>query len=147
MNYKLKEQISIYIEILSKISSNNHEFEIWIPTCIECLQFALDNEQLLNEKPELYSDTLRSLNLLYKWIVEEKEWAYIELREKFKKRYTPEEVGNSFKIILERMRSANENEVNEANKVNDFVNFKDEEGNFKSTVQILSELSEQFKRL
>lgn len=147
MNNKVKEQITIFIDLLSDISSANYEYEIWIPTCIECLQFALDNEQLLNEKPQLYSDTLRTLDLLYKWIVEEKEWAYIELIEKFKKRYTPEEIGKSFKTILERMRRANENEVNEANKGNDFVNFKDEEGNFKSTVQILKELSEQFKRL
>lgn len=141
MNNKIKEQIIAYIDLLSLISAANHEYEIWIPTCIECLQFALDNEQLLNEKPELYSDTLSTLSLLYKWIVEEKEWAYIELREKFKKRYSPEEVGKSFKVILERMNTIKENEAN------NLANFKNEEGNFKSMMQILNELSEQFKML
>lgn len=143
MNNKAKEQITIFIDLLSEISSANYEYEMWIPTCIECLQFALDNEQLLNEKPQLYTDTLRTLNLLYKWIVEEKEWAYIELREKFKKRYTPEEAGKSFKTILKRMGNTKEN--TKENEVDNFINFKDEEGNFKSTVQIFNELSEQFK--
>lgn len=143
MNNKAKEQIAIFIDLLSEISSAKYEYEMWIPTCIECLQFALDNKQLLNEKPQLYTDTLRTLNLLYKWIVEEKEWAYIELREKFKKRYTLEEVGKSLKAILKRIGNAKENI--KKNEVDNFINFKDEEGNFKSMAQILNELSEQFK--
>ena len=144
MNDKIKEQITVFIELLSLALPSNYEYGVWIPTCIECLQFALDNEQLLNEKPELYSDTLSTLNLLYLWIIEEKEWAYIELREKFKKRYSPEETGKALKTIADRMNNESMDSISNENNI---INFKDAEGNFKSTIKILEELSEQFKTL
>ena len=107
MDIIIKEEINLYIEFLSKLPTN-YEFEEWIPTCIECLQFALDNEQLLNEKPELYQDTLSTLYLLYTWIKDSKEWAYIELRQKFKKRYSPKEIGKALKEISIRLSNQKE---------------------------------------
>lgn len=109
MDIIVKKQINLYIELLSKISLD-YEYESWIPNCIECLQFALDNEQLLKEKPELYQDTLSTICLLYSWIVEERGWAYIELREKFKTWYMSEEAGKSLRHMLEIFNKQDENE-------------------------------------
>ena len=150
MDIVVKKQINQYIKLLSKISSD-YEYESWIPNCIKCLQFALDNEQLLNEKPELYQDTLSTLYLLYSWIVEEYGWAYIELREKFKTWYTPEETGKSLKNILEilnkqdgneeligkELRDETENMLQKYNKT-----IYTDKGGYKTFIEILDMLSE-----
>ena len=122
---------------MSGVLPNNYDFKSWIPTCIECLQFALDNEELLNENPELYQDTLYTLSLLYSWIIEDKDWAYIELKQKFRKIYSPKEVGNALKEFSKRLTEQKE----EIYKGDCLVNYKDADGNFKSMAQILSELS------
>ena len=109
---------------------------------MECLQFAVDNETLLEEKPSLYTDTLQALYLLYSCIVESAEWAYIELSQKFKKIYSPEEVGKYLKLLLERMQSSKE--ISTENK-NDFVSFTDDNGDFKSTEQILRKISDKWE--
>jgi hypothetical protein len=136
----IKEQLKLYIEFLYKILPTYHDYEEWIPICIECLEFALCNVELLTEKPELYRDTLSTLHLLYSWIVDNRAWAYIELRQKFRKIYSPKEVGTALKELANRL--SNQNKNNEY-----LVSFKDINGNFKSIEQVLSELSEQWNNL
>jgi hypothetical protein len=143
MDIVVKKQINIFIDLLSKTSQDNYDFKEWIPNCIECLQFTLDNEELLNEKTGLYRDTLSTLSLLYSWIIEDKEWAYIELRQKFRKIYSPKEVGAALKEFVNRLNKQNEYLYAD----NSLINFKDNDGNFKSLEQILSELSQQWKSL
>ena len=143
MDITIKEIINSYIEFLSKLTTN-YDSKEWIPNCIECLQFALDNEKLLAEKPELYQDTLSTLSLLYSWIIDNEEWAYIELRQKFRNYYSPEEVGKSLKQILTRLNNQRESHIYNSLD-NSLIDFKDINGNFKSVNQILTELSEQFK--
>lgn len=142
MDVVTKEQINIYIKLLSEVSHDNYDFKEWIPNCIECLQFALDNEELLNEKPELYQDTLSTLSLLYSWIIDETEFSYIVLRHKFRNIYSLKEVGIALKELANRLSKQKE----ELYTSDYSVNFKDNEGNFKSVSQILNELSEQWNK-
>lgn len=135
-----KEQINIYIKLLSEVLQDNYDFKEWIPNCIECLQFALDNEELLNEKPELYQDTLSTLSLLYSWIIDNAEWAYIVLRQKFRIIYSPEEVGSALKVLVNRLSKQKE----ELYTSDYLINFKDGDGNFKSVAQVFNELSEEW---
>ena len=142
MDAVAKEQINIYIKLLSEVSQDNYDFKEWIPNCIECLQFALDNEELLSEKPELYQDTLSTLSLLYSWIIENAKWAYIILRQKFRTIYSPKEVGGALKDVANRL-----NKQKEELYTSDYlVNFKDGDGNLKSVEQIFTELSEQWNK-
>jgi len=138
----IKQQINLYIEFLNSIlptdpkTSNDYELQNWIPNCIECLKFALDNDQLLKDKPSLYDDIISTLSLLYLWLVEGHEYAYIELSQKFKKICTPEEIGNAFKILSDRIKEANKEDETLRP---DYISFKDNNGNFKSMEQILKE--------
>lgn len=142
MDAVTKEQINIYIKLLSEVSQDNYDFREWIPNCIECLQFALGNEELLSEKPELYQDTLSTLSLLYSWIIENAKWAYIVLRQKFRTIYNPKEVGGALKEVVNRL-----NKQKEELYTSDYlVNFKDGDGNLKSVEQIFTELSEQWNK-
>jgi hypothetical protein len=142
MDAVAKEQINIYIKLLSEVSQDNYDFKEWIPNCIECLQFALDNEELLSEKSELYQDTLSTLSLLYSWIIENAKWAYIILRQKFRTIYSPKEVGGALKDVANRL-----NKQKEELYTSDYlVNFKDGDGNLKSVEQIFTELSEQWNK-
>lgn len=142
MDAVAKEQINIYIKLLSEVSQDNYDFKEWIPNCIECLQFALDNEELLSEKPELYQDTLSTLSLLYSWIIENAKWAHIVLRQKFRTIYSPKEVGGALKEVANRL-----NKQKEELYTSDYlVNFKDGDGNLKSVEQIFTELSEQWNK-
>lgn len=142
MDAVAKEQINIYIKLLSEVSQDNYDFKEWIPNCIECLQFALDNEELLSEKPELYQDTLSTLSLLYSWIIENAKWAYIVLRQKFRTIYSPKEVRGALKDVANRL-----NKQKEELYTSDYlVNFKDGDGNLKSVEQIFTELSEQWNK-
>ena len=145
MGNKIRQQIDLYVNLLSKIPLDHFEYSMWIPNCIECLQFVLDNEQLLKEKPELYHDTLSTLGLLYSWIIEEKEWVYIELREKFKTRYSPEETGKSLKLLVERLNKENTTQIKCSLKtlVNK-VDIQNTDGSYKSLYQILNDLAEIF---
>ena len=51
MTEEFKQQIDLYINLLNRTLPENtntlefHELNHWIPNCIECLQFALDNEE------------------------------------------------------------------------------------------------------
>ena len=124
MPENIKRQIESYIKLLNlTLSDNPKYFELsdWIPNCIECLQFSLDNEKLLIEKPNLYADTLSTISLLYSCIIENESWAYIELRQKFRNIATPEQMGKALKIICERLKEAN-NKVIEANYKTDVLN-------------------------
>lgn len=127
MQEEIKQQVKSYIKLLNiTLSDNPKHFELsdWIPNCIECLQFALDNEELLIEKPSLYADTLSTISLLYSWTVENESWAYIELRQKFRSIATPEQMGKALKIMCKRLKEAN-NKVIEANYKTDVLNSSD----------------------
>ena len=143
MDTNVKNTIGLLIRLLSETPQKNSPFETWIPNCIECLQFALDNEQLLIDKPSLYEDALSTIYLLREWIFEDSKYAYLILERKFRKVCTAEEVGNAFKILNKRMQD----EANKKVDNNDFISFTDESGNFKSTSQILSELSSKWDSL
>lgn len=147
MDNDIKNLLKQYIKLLSETLETSDkltkiEFQAWIPNCIECLQFALDNEQLLIEKPSLYEDTLATLSLLYKWIFEETQWAYIELYRKFRTIYSGAEVGNALKALFNKL---NENKIKEPEN-NCLVDYKDGGGNLKSVHQVCAELSEQWNK-
>lgn len=106
-----KAIINLYIETLNTFLLRNKEsddLECWIPNCIKCLQFAVDNESTINENISFYNDILNTLYLLKIWIFENCEYAYMILLNKYKTTFTPEEAGNAFKKILERMKGDNE---------------------------------------
>lgn len=135
MNDSIQERIRLYIDFLSDILATNNDFEIWILNCIECLEFVLNNEEIL-EKPGLFQDLLLTLQLLDSWIIKNSEWAYIELERKFRKIYDSKEVGKSLSEILARLKNQMED-----SKESSLIKLKDKDGNFKSTQQILEELS------
>lgn len=137
MTNEIKQFINNAIELLNATSKEDYELQHWTPNCIECLQFALDNEQLLIDKPSLYYDTIDTLNLLHSWIMEESKFAYIILRKKFGKIYSPTEIGNAFRIISDRLKAEN----NKSNN-NELINCVDDDGNFKSLEKILNECSQ-----
>jgi len=109
---EFKKQISLYINLLNKTLPENtntlefHELNHWIPNCIECLQFALDNEELLKDKPSLFNDAVETIHLLYAWITNQSsgDYAYIILRKKFGKIYSPKEVGTALKKLVGRLK-------------------------------------------
>ena len=138
MTDEIRSQISNCIKLIDSQPKGDYELNSWIPTCIECLNFALNNEQLLNEKPELYKDTLSTLSLLYSWIVENKEWAYIELRQKFRRVSTPEEVGNAFKLLFDKFNK----KKNQTTQI--ATEFRENNGYYKSTYRVLNELSDMW---
>lgn len=139
----VKEQIQVSIKMLNAILEekvNDYELSDWIPNCIQCLQFALDNEDILIEKPSLYQDTVSTLYLLSEWIVNNEWYAYIELREKFKTVFSGEEVGKSLKCLLNRMQELKT--LSEEPALADYPIYQD--GKFKSVEQILTELGEMW---
>ncbi len=140
----IKKQINLYIKLLSELDINDFELKEWVPNCIDCLKFAINNEQLLNEKIELYKDTLYTIDLLYSWIIGEETFAYIQLSHKFRNYYTPEKVGEALKTIVQRLKK-----INEIEKINNdlLISFTDSNNNFKSTSQIFNELSQKFEEL
>ena len=85
MDINIKNILNSFIKLLSETPQKDSPFETWIPNCIECLQFALDNEQLLIDKPSLYEDTLSTIYLLREWIFEDSKYAYLILERKFRK--------------------------------------------------------------
>jgi hypothetical protein len=129
------------LEIILQENKNHYELGNWIPNCVECLKFAIDNEILLEEKPELLVDILKTLQLLYYWIVEEKEWAYIELYQKFRTIYSNVEVGKALKEISKRLNIENSKELGK--------NFKGlgVEIKNKNMYEILEELSVKWGEL
>lgn len=137
MTNEIKQFINNAIELLNATSKEDRDLQHWIPNCIECLQFAIDNEQLLFEKPSLYDDTIDTLNLLNSWVFEDSQYAYIILSKKFGKVYSPEEAGKSLKIISDRLKAEHSKTDS-----NDLISYVDEDGNYKSTEQILNELSQ-----
>lgn len=139
----IRRQIELAIELLSAITLDC-EYSAWVSNCIECLQFALNNEQLLIEKPELYRDTLHTLELLYLWMIDGKGWAYVNLREKFKTWYSPEQIGNSFRTILKKLENVNKNQELIGFNTENSIELKSKNGDFKSMFQILKELSEEW---
>lgn len=152
VDINVKNSMKQYIDLLSDILKTDdklvkNEFEIWIPNCIECLQFYLDNEQLLIDKPNLYADILSILSLLYNWIFEGGSWAYIELYQKFKTIYSSEEIGNSFKVVFDRMNknSIDKKQIKARLINNSLINYTNDNGDFKSLYEILSELHHAFE--
>lgn len=119
---EFKQQIRLYIDLLNKALPENknsleyHELNHWIPNCIKCLQFALDNEELLKEKPSLFNDMVDTIYLLHAWIFEDDSYAYIILKKKFGRVYTPEEVGNAFKKLAERLKETRDEVVDYQNE-------------------------------
>jgi hypothetical protein len=139
----VKEQIQASIKMLNVILEekvNDYELSDWIPNCVQCLQFALDNEDILIEKPSLYQDTVSTLYLLSEWIVNNEWYAYIELREKFKTVFSGEQVGTSLKCILNRMQELKT--LSEEQKT--IIPFTNPDGEFKSVEQILTELGDMW---
>jgi len=79
MDKDIKNLLKQYIKLLSDTLETSKkltkiEFQAWMPNCIKCLQFALDNEQLLIKKTSLYEDTLTNIALIYNWNLEKNIW-------------------------------------------------------------------------
>lgn len=143
---EIRQQIQLYIEFLTKLSQENeNDFELqsWVPNCVECLQFAVDNEALFKENSSPYADIIQTLYLLYSYIVKNAEWAYVELSQKFRKIYSPEEVGKFLQLLLERMQSLKEPYIESGNN---FVSFTDDNGDYKPIEQILREISDKWEK-
>ena len=119
MTEEFKQQIRLYINLLNKTLPENtntlefHELNHWIPNCTECLQFALDNEKLLKDKPSLFNDTVETVHLLYEWITNQSsgDYAYIILRKKFGRIYSPGEVGVALKKLVGRLKETRDEVV------------------------------------
>ena len=143
MDIDIRNDIELYINLLSKTLDTDGDYQIWMPNCIECLQFALDNEQLLSEKPSLYDDTLHTLALLYSWIFKNDTFAYVLLKQKFRKIYSGKEIGNAFKLLFERMNTENTTQK----QCDDLLDFIDKNGEMKSLESIFGELNKQWELL
>lgn len=148
----LESQIQLCIGLLEiaipseSKSIADYELLDWIPNGIKCLQFALDNEVLLKEQPSLYQDTLGTISLIHAWVTDADNYSYIILRKKFQTTRTPEEVGNAFKSLLHKMQTHN-SKINDSEKVNNLIDVIDEDGNFKSTYEVLNELSVKWNEI
>ena len=114
-----------------------HELNHWIPNCIECLQFALDNEDMLKDKPSLFNDIVKTVHLLYVWMTNQSsgDYAYIILRKKFGKIYSPKEVGIALKKFVGRLKETKDEVVEYQEHI------KYQEKNLKN---VLDELSQQW---
>jgi hypothetical protein len=136
----VKQVIKPYIELLNQVLIDNpddYEYKDWIPNCIECLEYAINTDKEIPKEP--YNDLLGTINLLYEYFVNSKEWAYIELSQKFKTIYSGEQIGKALKLFADRLKEVNKEDET---KRPDYVSFKDDNGNFKSTAQILEECRE-----
>ena len=112
----------------------------WIPNCIECLQFALDNEELLKDKPSLFNDAVETVHLLYTWITNQPsgDYAYIILRKKFGRIYSPEEVGKALKKLVGRLKETRDGVVG----YQEHVKYQG-----KNLKNVLDELSQQWNNM
>ena len=148
----LESQIQLCISFLEIAipsepkSIADYELLDWIPNGIKCLQFALDNEVLLKEQPSLYQDTLETISLIHAWVTDADSYSYIILRKKFQTIHTPEEVGNAFKSLLDKMQTHN-SELNDSENVNHLIDVRDEDGSFKSAYEVLNELSVKWNEI
>jgi len=104
MEYKniMKSWIEILTCILDE-NINNYELTDWVKNCIDALQFALNNENIIEENINLYNDLINIINMLHSWIIEKEDYMYISLRQKFKSVYTAEQVGQSLKCMLNKI--------------------------------------------
>lgn len=131
-------------DILVQNTKNFYYSELsdWVKNCITCLQFAIDNETILQEKPSLYEDTIRTFGLLYSWLIEDKEWAYIELRQKFRTIYNAKQTGEALRNLLNKMQQSKEPDEDQLH--NEFNNIGIDFRN-KSFVDILYEMSNKWQ--
>ena len=139
-----------FLEIATPSESKSiadYELLDWIPNSIKCLQFALDNEVLLKEQPSLYQDTLRTISLIYAWATDADNYSYIILRKKFQTIHTPEEVGNAFKSLLHNKMQTHNSKMNDSEKVNNLIDVRDKNSNFKSIYEVLNELSVKWNEI
>ena len=144
----VRQIIQQYIGLLDQVlpknpqTINDYELKDWIPNCIECLEWAIKTDKDIPEQP--YNDLLSTLYLLYECFVKSEEWAYIELRQKFKTIYSGEQIGRALKVFTERIKEANREDET---KKTDYVSFTDTNGNFKSVEQILDECANKWNEL
>lgn len=89
---------------------NQYPREDWIENIIKCFDYAVDENNNFPTDGAVYNDLLNTIGLLYECFINKKDWAYFELREKYKTVPSPEKMGKALKIISERIRNFNAEE-------------------------------------
>lgn len=113
MDKDVQKSIIIWREVLCDILNRdtNDETKDWIKNLIKCFDYALDEKNNFPTEGEVFNDLLKTFHLLYKWIVEKKDWAWLELREKYKTVYSSEEVSNALRKISSRLSQSINEEI------------------------------------
>lgn len=89
---------------------NQYPREDWIENIIKCFDYAVDENNNFPTDGAVYNDLLNTIGLLYECFINKKDWAYFELREKYKTVPSSEQMGKALKIISERIRNFNAEE-------------------------------------
>jgi len=101
-----KDMIGSCISLLKIVMPDkNDDYETfdWMSNCIKCLQFYFDNEWKLEENSKFKSDITNIIALVYAFIFDGEFYAFIELREKFKTKYSGKQAGEAIKKIMNRI--------------------------------------------
>lgn len=146
----LSNLIKAWLPFLNEINKevkNNHDSS-WINNLIECLQYVVENPEEVFAQESLLQDVYGTLNLLHSAFIDKDDYAFIILRHKYRTIYTTEQIGEVFKLISERLKE-NDNEAKNISKPNkqNLINFKHNNGEFKSLGEILTELGNKWKEI
>ena len=104
MTDNLRELIVCNIDALRVVKNNGFD-EAWVDECGKTLQYILDNESILDNPDFPVDDLYLTFHLIHDWLINEDYGAYVELSQKYKPVFSPEQAGIAFKKIAERMRS------------------------------------------
>ena len=94
-------------------------------------------KELLKDKPSLFNDAVETVHLLYAWITNQPsgDYAYIILRKKFGRVYSPKEVGIALKKLVGRLKETR----NEVDEHPEYIKYQG-----KDLKNVLDELSQQW---
>lgn len=124
MDKDIQKSIIMWREVLYDILNRgtNDETKDWIQNLIKCFDYALEEKKNFPTEGEVFNDLLKTFHLLYKWIVEKEDWAWLELREKYKTVYSAKEVGNALREISGRLRQSIDEEIESVLGLNNTYN-------------------------
>jgi hypothetical protein len=100
----------VWIDALAEQIKIDDEDKYWLENCQKCLQFAVDNSELISNNENLYADVVYTLHLLDEWS-KGTQWAYIVLKKKYTPAVSAEQAGKAFRAVFDRMSEQKENEI------------------------------------
>ncbi len=102
-------EVKVYKNILQEVLNEESDWETkdWIQNLINCFNYILDDSNNFPTEGKIYEDLLNTISLLYEWLFNNEWWAWIELRQKYKTSYSPEDMGKALKLISERLKAFN----------------------------------------